>query len=404
MPRTARSRTTKNRTGKNRTGKNRTGKNRTGKSHTLKKHSLQRYVKSAVVSDPVETAQTVGLQYVSDDRPGITRRRFGKKGFAYFDVKGERIRDSNEIERINALAIPPAYKDVWICPLSNGHLQATGRDAKGRKQYRYHPLWRTARDQTKFTRLLIFSKALPDIRKRLEHDLALPGLPKQKVLAAIIRLMELTRIRVGNEEYARSNQSYGITTLQDEHVNVSGSKLQFHFRGKSGIEHDIQLTDKQLAKIVKRCQDLPGQDLFQYIDEHGEQQTIGSTDVNNYLREITNEDFTAKDFRTWAGTVLAASQLVEIGTFTSQTAAKKNITQAIKAVASHLGNRPATCRKYYVHPGILDAYLDESLHQIMQHHIEIEVEESHALRPEELAVVAILEQQMVQELEKTLVD
>lgn len=404
MPSTVRSRTTKSRAGKRRANQGRAGKRRTGKSLKVKIPSLQRYVQSAIVSDPVESAKTVGLNYVSDDRPGITRRRFGKKGFAYFDVNGERIRDEKEIKRINSLAIPPAYKDVWICPLPNGHLQATGRDAKGRKQYRYHPLWRSVRDQTKFTRLLIFSKALPDIRKRLEHDLALPGLPKQKVLAAIIRLMELTRIRVGNEEYARSNQSYGITTLQNEHVNISGAKLQFHFRGKSGVEHDIKLTDKKLAKIVKHCQELPGQDLFQYIDEHGEQQTIGSADVNNYLREITNEDFTAKDFRTWAGTVLAASQLVEIGTFTSQTGAKKNITQAIKTVANYLGNRPATCRKYYVHPGILDAYLDESLHDIMQQHIKIEVTDSHALRPEELAVVAILEQQIVQELEKTLVE
>ncbi|PSB05063.1 DNA topoisomerase I [filamentous cyanobacterium CCP2] len=367
----------------------------------VKKRSLQRYLRSTIVSDPAESAKAAGLRYVSDDGPGIRRRRSGK-GFTYLDVNGERIRNPEEIQRIKSLAIPPAYEDVWICPLANGHLQATGRDAKGRKQYRYHPLWRTVRDQTKFTRLLIFSKALPDIRKRLAQDLALRGLPKEKVLAAVVRLMELTRIRVGNETYARENESYGMTTLQDDHVDVSGSKMRFRFRGKSGVEHDIQLTDRRLAKIVKCCQELPGQDLFQYADENGEYQTIGSSDVNDYLREITGENFTAKDLRTWAGSVLAASQLVEIGTFTSQTAAKKNITQAIKMVAEHLGNRPATCRKYYVHPAILDAYLDASLHVTMERHLQIKVDDPHALRCEELAVVAILEQKIVQEIEPLL--
>jgi DNA topoisomerase-1 len=367
----------------------------------VKQRSLQRYIQSTIVSDPAESAKAAGLRYVSDDRPGIQRRRCGK-GFTYLGVNGERIHDPGELQRIKSLAVPPAYNDVWICPLTNGHLQATGRDAKGRKQYRYHPLWRTIRDQTKFTRLLIFSKALPSIRKRLAEDLALRGLPKQKVLAAVVQLMELTQIRVGNEAYARENESYGMTTLQDEHVDVSGSKLRFRFKGKSGVEHDIQLTDRRLAKIVKRCQELPGQDLFQYIDENGDYQTIGSSDVNEYLREITGEDFTAKDFRTWAGSVLAASQLVEIGAFTSQTVAKKNITQAIKVVATHLGNRPATCRKYYVHPAIVDAYLNESLGSIMERHLQIKVDDPHALRCEELAVVAILEQQIVQELESTL--
>lgn len=365
-----------------------------------KKRSIHKQIRAAIVSDPVEAAKAAGLRYVSDDRPGIRRKRYGKKGFAYFDSNGERIRDPEEIHRINALAIPPAYRDVWICPLPNGHLQATGRDAKGRKQYRYHPLWRSVRDQTKYARLLIFSQNLPNIRQRLAHDLALRGLPKEKVLATVVQLMELTRIRVGNEEYARTNQSYGLTTLQEEHVDVSGSKIRFHFQGKSGVEHDIQLTDKRLAKIVKRCQDLPGQTLFQYVDEQGKYQTIDSVDVNTYLREITGEDFTAKDFRTWAGTVLASTQLVEIGTFTSETAAKKNITQAIKAVASHLGNRPATCRKYYVHPAILDAYMNESLHTVMKQHIDKAIEDIHALRPEELAVVAILEQQLVCQQEK----
>lgn len=345
-----------------------------------------------IPTDPVESAKVVGLRYVTDDLPGIRRKRSGKKNFIFMDENGDRIRDAKVIQRIKSLAIPPAYTNVWICPFENGHLQATGRDAKGRKQYRYHPLWRSIRDQTKFTRMLAFSQALPDIRKHLEQDLALPGLPKQKVLATILKLMELTRIRVGNEEYAKTNNSYGLTTLQDEHVNIAGSKIQFQFRGKSGIDHEIEVSDKRLAKIVKRCQDIPGQELFQYLDENKQPQSITSTDVNDYLREISGQDFTAKDFRTWAGTVLAASHLAEIGKFTSQTAAKKNITQAIKAVASYLGNRPATCRKYYVHPAILDAYLDETLHEIVENHQNLSIDDRHALQVEELIVVALIGQ------------
>ena len=364
------------------------------------KRSIQKHIKAVVTSDPIASAEAIGLRYVTDDIPGIERKRAGKKGFAYIDTNGDRIRDPDEIRRIDALAIPPAYKNVWICPFANGHLQATGRDAKGRKQYRYHPLWRSIRDQSKFTRMLVFSQSLPQIRQRLEHDLSLPGLPKEKVLATIIRLMELTRVRVGNEEYARSNQSYGLTTLRDEHVDIKGSKIQFHFRGKSGVEHEIELADKRLAKIVKRCQDIPGQELFQYRDATGEYQAIDSGDVNAYLKAITEQDFTAKDFRTWAGTVLAAAELANIGTFTSETGAKKNIVQAIKTVASYLRNRPATCRKYYIHPAILDAYMDESLHQVMEEHAAAIVEKSHALKPEELAVVAMLEQQLMQELQQ----
>ncbi|UBF23743.1 DNA topoisomerase IB [Kovacikia minuta CCNUW1] len=363
------------------------------------RRSIHKHLKATIVSDPVESAKAVGLRYVTDDTKGISRKRYGKKGFVYLDVNGDRIQDPEELKRINALAIPPAYKDVWICPFPNGHLQATGRDAKGRKQYRYHPLWRSIRDQTKFTRMIIFSQSLPTLRERLEHDLLLPGLPKEKVLAAILRLMEMTRIRVGNEEYARTNESYGLTTLRDEHVEVKGAQMQFHFRGKSGIEHEIAITDKRLARIVKRCQDIPGQELFQYRDDNGEYQTISSGDVNDYLREITGQDFTAKDFRTWAGTVLAASELASIGPFTSQTAAKKNIVQAIKTVAVHLGNRPATCRKYYVHPAILEAYQDETLHQITQKYAATIVDNAYALKPEELAVVAMLEQQVMQELQ-----
>jgi DNA topoisomerase I len=365
----------------------------------VSRRSLQRHIKAIVSSDPVESAEAIGLCYVTDNQPGFQRRKRGK-AFVYFDVDGNRIEDEAEVNRIRSLGIPPAYEDVWICPLANGHLQATGRDAKGRKQYRYHPLWRQVRDQTKFTRMIAFSEALPLIRQRIEHDLNLRGLPKEKVLAAVLRLMELTRIRVGNEEYARSNESYGLTTLRDEHVDIAGSKIQFQFRGKSGVEHTIDLKDKRLAKIVKQCQDLPGQELFQYIDENGEQQIVSSTDVNNYLREISGQDFTAKDFRTWGGTVLAAAELFDLGRCTSQTATKKNIVQAIKSVASYLGNRPATCRKYYVHPAILAAYQDESLHQIMEKFADTVMESQHHLRPEELAVVAMLEQQLMQEIQQ----
>ncbi|KAM3102728.1 DNA topoisomerase IB [Phormidesmis sp. 146-12] len=353
--------------------------------------SVEEAIESVIPTDPVESAEAVGLRYVTDDVPGIQRKPSGKKGFIYLDVDGKQIRDRDEISRIESLAIPPAYKKVWICPYQNGHLQATGRDAKGRKQYRYHPLWRSIRDQTKFTRMIAFSQALPDLRKRLDHDLSLPGLPKQKVLAAILKLMELTRIRVGNEEYAKANNSYGLTTLQDDHVNVSGTKIEFSFRGKSGVDHEIEVSDRRLAKIVKRCQEIPGQELFQYLDENKQPQDITSTDVNDYLREVTGQDFTAKDFRTWAGTVLAASHLVEIGRFTSQTGAKKNITQALKTVSAHLGNRPATCRKYYVHPAVFEAYLDETLHDVMGEYGAIVIADSHALKCEELAVVALLE-------------
>jgi len=365
----------------------------------VKKRSIQKHVQAIVSSDPIEAAEAVGLEYVSDEVPGIRRQRSGKTSFVYLNVKGDRISDPEEIRRIEALAIPPAYRDVWICPNPNGHLQATGRDAKGRKQYRYHALWRSLRDQTKFTRMIVFSEALPQIRQRLEQDLSLPGLPKEKVLAAILRLMELTRIRVGNEEYAKTNQSYGLTTLRDEHVDIKGAKIQFQFRGKSGVDHEIEIADKRLARIVKRCQDIPGQELFQYKDEAGQYQVITSTDVNDYLRDVSGQDFTAKDFRTWAGTVLAASHLAEIGLSTSETAAKKNLTQAIKTVAAHLGNRPATCRKYYVHPAVIEAYLNESLHGVMEKHATIAVEEAHALRSEELAVVALLELQLMRELQ-----
>jgi DNA topoisomerase-1 len=313
-----------------------------------------------LLTDPLETAKAAGLRYVNDARPGITRRRAGKD-FVYYKADGTTLDDSEILRRIKALAIPPAWTQVWICPSPNGHLQATARDAKGRKQYRYHKRWREVRDETKYERLLAFGEALPLIRKRVKADLALQGMPREKILATLVRLLETTFIRIGNEEYARANKSFGLTTLRNRHVDIHGAKIRFQFRGKSGKQHSISLTDKRLAKIVKRCQDLPGQELFQYLDEDGQVQSIGSADVNQYLREITNQDFTAKDFRTWAGTVLAALALKEMNVGESETEAKKNIVQAIQSVSEKLGNTPAVCRKCYVHPAVLDAYLDRSL-------------------------------------------
>ena len=313
-----------------------------------------------VVSDPVQSAQAAGLRYVSDTQPGIRRKRAGK-GFVYLGADGKTIRDAKELARIRSLAIPPAYTDVWICPSPNGHIQATGRDARGRKQYRYHPKWREVRDETKFGRMLAFSQALPKIRARLERDLSLPGLPREKVLATVVRLLECTCIRVGNDEYAKSNRSFGLTTLQDRHVEISGSNLRFEFRGKSGKMHKVDLTDRRLARIVERCQDLPGEDLFQYLDDDDVRQTIGSGDVNDYIREISGQEFTAKDFRTWAGTLLAIEALTKMGPFSTQRNAKSNVLKAIDQVAEQLNNTRSVCRKYYVHPAVLESYMDGNL-------------------------------------------
>ena len=313
-----------------------------------------------VVSDPVESAQAAGLRYVSDSQPGIRRKRAGK-GFVYVGPDGKTIRDDKELKRIRALAIPPAYIDVWICPSPNGHIQATGRDARGRKQYRYHPKWREVRDETKFGRMLAFSQALPKIRARVERDLSLPGLPREKVLATVVRLLECTCIRVGNEEYAKSNRSFGLTTLQDRHVEISGSNLRFEFRGKSGKVHKVDLNDRRLARIVERCQDLPGEDLFQYLDEDEVRQTVGSGDVNEYIREISGQEFTAKDFRTWAGTLLAIEALTSIGPYSTQRHAKSNVLRAIDQVSEQLNNTRAVCRKYYVHPAVFESYMEGKL-------------------------------------------
>jgi DNA topoisomerase-1 len=345
---------------------------------------------SAVVSpDPIESAKAASLCYVTDDKPGISRRRRGAS-FQYIAPSGEVIRDPEELQRIKSLAIPPAWREVWICPIRNGHLQATGRDAKGRKQHRYHPRWRQVRDENKYGRILAFAKALPLIRQRVDGDLRLPGLPRDKILATVVRLLETSHIRVGNEEYARENKSFGLATLRNRHVNVSGSTIRFEFRGKSGVEHALDINDRRLAKIIKRCQDLPGYELFQYIDDDGERRTIDSTDVNDYIRQIAGEEFSTKDFRTWAGTVLAARALQEIQTAPSDAETKRNIVRAIESVAKKLGNTKAVCRKCYIHPAVIQSYTDGTLLRALRRRLKNEINGSHDLEPEEAAVLRLL--------------
>jgi DNA topoisomerase-1 len=339
--------------------------------------------------DPAAAAKIARLRYVSDEKPGITRRRAGK-GFSYRDAHGRPIRDEETLTRIKSLAIPPAWTDVWICPDPNGHIQAVGRDAKGRKQYRYHPRWRSVRDEAKYQHLLRFGQILPTIRRRVERDLAKPGMPREKVLAAVVRLLEATLIRVGNSEYARCNKSYGLTTIRNKHAKVRGSRITFDFRGKHGIEHHVDLEDRRLAGIVEKCRDLPGQELFAYIDESGETRDVDSDDVNDYLREISGEDITAKDFRTWAATNLAAAALRELAEFDTQATAQKNIVQAVERVAKMLGNTPAICRKCYVHPEIFEGYLDGTLVTALKTRAEEEVKAAEGLDAEETLVLAYL--------------
>jgi DNA topoisomerase-1 len=352
---------------------------------------------ASLLRDSTEAASAARLRYVSDQTPGIQRRRAGS-GFTYIDPDGKPIRDADTLARIGALAIPPAWSDVWICPHSNGHIQAVGRDARGRKQYRYHARWREVRDQAKYDHVIRFAKALPAIRKRVDADLSKPGLPREKVLAAVVKIMEKTLIRVGNEEYARSNESYGLTTLQDRHARINGSKVKFEFRGKSGIEHEIDLSDPRLARIVEKCQDLPGEELFQYLDEDGQTRDIGSADVNDYLREISGgEDFTAKDFRTWAGTVLAARALQLVEAVDSNAKRKKNVVRAVEAVAQRLGNTKAVCRKCYIHPAIINAYMDGTLVKHLEARAATELErrsKNRALPPEETAVLKLLQREL----------
>jgi DNA topoisomerase I len=335
--------------------------------------------------DPQESARAAGLRYVSDLGPGIRRKRAGR-AFRYLDTAGRPIREQDLIGRIKSLAIPPAWTDVWICPDPRGHLQATGRDARGRKQYRYHPRWRQIRDAVKYDRMLDFAAALPKIRRRTDDDLERPGMPREKVLAAIVRLLEETRIRVGNEEYRKENGSFGLTTLRNRHVDLIGSEVRFSFKGKSGKLHQVTLEDRRLARVVKRCLDIPGQELFQFIDEAGEARPIGSEDVNDYLREISGQDFTAKDFRTWAGTILAARFLREAMARPGTRGAKKQLVQAIAQVADELGNTPAVCKKGYIHPAVITAYLAGGLKPIR----EAQDDDPYKLSSEERSLLALL--------------
>jgi len=328
-------------------------------SHAVSPRSRARR-RPDLAADPRASARAAGLRYSSDARPGITRHRVGK-GFSYRRPDGDRVKDRTVLRRIRSLAIPPAWTDVWICTDPAGHLQATGRDARGRKQYRYHPAWTRGRDDLKFERLLDVARVLPRIRERCDADLARPGLSREKVLAAVVRLLELTLIRVGNEEYARLNRSFGLTTLKRRHAKVEGSAIRFRFAGKSGKRHEVGLRDRRLAAIVRRCQDLPGQELFAYIGDDGVPHDISSDDVNEYLREISGIDMTAKDFRTWAGTVLAYRALRALAPVESGRAAKKNVVEAVRLTADQLGNTPAVARRSYVHPAILDAYLEGTI-------------------------------------------
>jgi DNA topoisomerase I len=352
------------------------------------------------VVDPRDAAETAGLSYVSDEEPGIRRKKSGK-GFTYVGPNGKKVEDKATLDRIRSLAIPPAYTDVWICARPSGHIQATGRDAKGRKQYRYHPAFREVRESTKYEHMIEFAKGLPAIRRTIDEHMKLPGLPREKVLATVVHLLENTLIRVGNADYAKQNKSYGLTTLRDPHVKVEGAELKFQFKGKSGKTWRLAVKDRRIAKIVKACQDLPGQDLFQYLDEAGERQSVTSADVNAYLKEITGRDITAKDFRTWAGTVLAAMALSEFEEFDSEAKAKKNIRDAIEKVSSRLGNTPTICRKCYVHPEVFACYLDGALLLEIRNEVEAELREGLAdLKPEEAAVMALLEERLSREIEK----
>lgn len=344
------------------------------------------------IVDPQDAAISAGLVYVSDTEPGIRRRRAGK-GFSYRSPDGKPVKDKDTLARIRSLAIPPAYTDVWICADPDGHIQATGRDARGRKQYRYHPRFREVRDSTKYERMLDFAAALPALRARVDEDMRRRGMPREKVLATVVHLLETTMIRVGNADYVKQNKSHGLTTLNDRHVRIEGSEVRFRFKGKSGKEWNLGIRDRRVARIVKASQDLPGQHLFQYLDEDGERRTVTSGDVNAYLREISGADITAKDFRTWTGTVLAAMALAEYEKADSAAAAKRNVREAIEQVSARLGNTPTICRKCYVHPQVIDSYLSDDLALEIGEEIAEELEEP-ALRPEERKVLDFLRQRL----------
>jgi DNA topoisomerase I len=352
-----------------------------------------------LATDSEQSARSAGLVYVSPEEPGFRRVRSGK-GFRYVDARGRTVTDKVTLARIKRLAIPPAWREVWVCARDNGHLQALGKDVRGRKQYRYHPRWREVRDETKYNRMLEFARALPTIRARVERDLRRPGLPREKVLATVIKILETGMIRVGNDEYARDNKSYGLTTMQDRHVNVRGSTIRFQFRGKSGKYHQIDIEDGRLAKIVANCQAIPGQELFQYIDDRGKRRDVTSTDVNEYLREIAKDEFTAKDFRTWGGTVLAAMALQEFEKYDTKAQAKKNLVRAIESVAQRLGNTPAICKKCYIHPFVLNAYLDGTMVDAFKKRADQLSSTPSALKPEERTVLSFLQKRLAAEQKK----
>lgn len=348
--------------------------------------------------DPQESAKAAGLRYVSDAKPGIRREKIGEHQFRYTDPHGAEVTDEKTLARIKSLVIPPAWTDVWISTHANGHLQCTGRDQRGRKQSRYHPKWREVRDENKYERMIHFAGALPKLREHLKKDLARPGLPREKVLATIVSVMEQTHIRVGNQEYAKENKSYGLTTMRNKHVRVDGSEITFDFQGKSRVHHTISLHDRKLARVIRQCEEIPGHELFQYLDHDGHHHAIHSDDVNEYLREVTGQHFTAKDFRTWAGSVLACDLLREFGPFETATQAKKNVVEAIKNVAAKLGNTPSVCRKCYIHPAVLEAYLGGISAQEAKREIEQEMaEHESALHAEERALMELLEQRSLLE-------
>ena len=346
---------------------------------------------TSLIVEARQAAKAVGLRYASDEQPGIRRRRSGK-GFSYAGSDGKPIRDPETLKRIRSLAVPPAWTDVWICAEPHGHLQATGRDVKGRKQYRYHPEFRAAREDGKYDHMLEFAAVLPKIRAKVEKHMARRDLSRECVLATVVHLLETTLIRVGNADYAKQNKSYGLTTLKDPHVKIEGSALRFQFTGKSGKSWRLKITDRRVAKIVRACQELPGQQLFQYLDGEGNRQGVTSSDVNDYLREITGVEITAKDFRTWAGTVLAAVALQEFSEIEGVVATKRNLRAAIESVAARLGNTPTICRKCYIHPDIIESYLAGNLARTVKKAVDAELSKKlPGMKSEEAAVLALLE-------------
>jgi DNA topoisomerase-1 len=344
--------------------------------------------------EPERSARAAGLRHVTDERAGITRRRRGR-GFQYIAADGRTITDRAERARIDALAIPPAWTDVWICPWPNGHIQATGRDARGRKQYRYHPRWREVRDETKYHRLAAFARALPRLRRRVDRDMRRRALSRERVVATVVRLLDETAIRVGNDEYVRENGSFGLTTLRERHVEIVGDRIRFRFRGKGGKVHEVDVEDSRIARVIRRCEELPGQDLFQYVGEDGEPVDVTSDDVNSYIQDAAGGDFTAKDFRTWTGTVLAAWALDELGG--TGGAPKKQLVSAIESVAGELGNTPAVCRACYVHPEVINAHLDGTLRRSLGRKARKALAKNRShLSPQEAAVLAFLERSLAE--------